>query len=77
MFHGFKTAGFSALGQVFINSRLSPEEAEEIIRHEQNHLDHNHFFDIMFVEIVKVFQWFNPVIYMLDRSLRAVHEYPG
>ena len=74
-FHGFNTAGFSALGQVFINSRLTPEEADEIIRHEQNHLDHNHFFDIIFVEVVKVFQWFNPVVHLLDRSLRAVHEY--
>lgn len=74
-FHGFNTAGFSALGQVFINSRLTPEEAEEIIRHEQNHLDHNHFLDIVFIEIVKVLQWFNPIIHMLDRSLRAVHEY--
>ena len=75
VFHGLNTSGFSALGHVFINSRLTPEESEEIIRHEQNHLDHNHFFDIIFVEIVKVFQWFNPVIHMLDRSLRAVHEY--
>ncbi len=75
MFHGFRNSGFSALGQIFINYRLSAEEAEEITRHEQHHLDHHHFFDIMFVEIIKVFQWFNPVIYMLDRSLRAVHEY--
>jgi TonB family protein len=74
-FTGLNTAGFSALGQVFINSRLEDEEVDEIIKHEQNHLDHNHFFDILFMEIVKVFQWFNPIIYLLDRSLRAVHEF--
>ena len=74
-FHGFNTAGFSALGIVFINSSLDPEESEEIIRHEQNHLSHNHFVDIIFMELVKIFQWFNPAIHLFDRSLRAVHEF--
>jgi TonB family protein len=74
-FHGLNTAGFSAFGYIFINSRISSEEADEIIRHEQNHLNHHHSFDIVFIEIVKVFQWFNPFIHLLSRSLRAVHEY--
>src|SRR5450759_3541785 len=74
-FHGFNTSGFSAMGYIFINTRLSPEEAGEIIRHEQNHLKQNHFIDIIFIEFVKAFQWFNPVVYMFNRSLRAVHEY--
>jgi TonB family protein len=74
-FHGFNTAGFTALGYIFINARLSPEDAGDIIRHEQNHLKENHFLDIIFVEIIKAFQWFNPVVYLFDRSLRAIHEY--
>jgi TonB family protein len=74
-FHGFSTAGFSAMGYIFINTRLSSDEAGEIIRHEQNHLHRNHFVDIIFIEIVKAFQWFNPVVYLLDRSLRAIHEF--
>ncbi|MFO7621257.1 MAG: M56 family metallopeptidase [Bacteroidales bacterium] len=74
-FSGFSTAGFSAMGHVFINSRLTDEEAVQIIRHEQNHIDRNHFSDIVFIEAVKVLQWFNPVIYLFNSSLRAVHEY--
>jgi TonB family protein len=74
-FHGFSTSGFSAMGYVFINTRLSPEDAGEIIRHEQNHLKQNHFVDIIIIEIVKAFQWFNPFVYFFDRSLRAVHEF--
>lgn len=74
-FRGFSTAGFSAFGHVFINERLTPEEAEEIIKHEQNHLNHHHSADILFFEIVKAFQWFNPFIYLFSRSLRAVHEF--
>jgi TonB family protein len=74
-FHGFNTSGFSAMGYIFINTRLSPEDAGDIIRHEQNHLKQNHFFDIVFIEIVKAFQWFNPFVYLFNRSLRAIHEY--
>ena len=74
-FHGFSTAGFSAMGHIFINTRLSPEEAGEVIRHEQNHLKLNHFIDIVILEAIKAVQWFNPVVYMFDRSLRAIHEY--
>jgi TonB family protein len=74
-FHGFNTSGFSALGYVFINSRLSHEEAGEIIRHEQNHLNQYHFFDIIFIELVRAFQWFNPIVYLFNKSLRAVHEF--
>ena len=74
-YHGFNTAGFSAMGHIFINSRLNSEESTEIIKHEQNHLKNNHFIDIIFIEITKAFQWFNPAVYLFNRSLRAIHEY--
>ena len=74
-FHGFNTSGFSAMGHIFINTRLSPEEAGEIILHEQNHLRQNHFLDILFIELVKAIQWFNPAVYLLNRALRAIHEF--
>jgi TonB family protein len=74
-FHGFNTAGFSAMGYIFINASLGPEESCEIIKHEQNHLRQNHFLDILFMELVKAVQWFNPFVYLLNRALRAIHEY--
>jgi TonB family protein len=74
-YHDFHTAGFSALGYIFINSRLDMDEAAEIIKHEQNHIRKHHFLDIIFVEIIKILQWFNPMIHLFDRSLRAIHEY--
>jgi TonB family protein len=75
MFKGFNTAGFSALGYIFVSHSLAPDEEEEIVMHERNHLKNRHFYDILLVELMKIFQWFNPVIYMFNRSLRAVHEY--
>jgi TonB family protein len=70
-----KSSGFSAFGHIFIDSGLIPEEAQEIINHEQKHINQHHFFDLLFVEVLKVLQWFNPFIYLFDRSLRAVHEF--
>jgi hypothetical protein len=69
---GIKVSGFTAFGHIFIDEVLSAGEEEEIIRHEQKHLDRGHFFDILFLEMIKLFQWFNPFVYLLDRSLRAV-----
>jgi TonB family protein len=69
------TSGFSAFGYIFIDAGVIPEEVDEIIKHEQKHLDNRHFFDILFIELIKVIQWFNPFIYLFDRSLREVHEF--
>ena len=69
------TIAFSGLGYIFINADLPAEETEEILKHEQNHLDRLHFLDIVFIETAGILLWFNPFIHMFNRSLRAVHEY--
>lgn len=74
-FQNFNTAGFTAMGYIFINTRLSPEEAGNVIRHERNHLKQNHYIDIIFIEFLSAFQWFNPFIHLFNRELRAIHEY--
>ncbi len=74
-FRGLNTAGFSAFGHIFINERLSKAEAKDIVKHEKNHLAHYHSVDITIIEIVKILQWFNPVVYLFGRSLKAIHEY--
>ncbi|HEX2969424.1 MAG TPA: M56 family metallopeptidase [Bacteroidales bacterium] len=74
-FQDFNTAGFSALGFIFINSRLTPDEADNVIRHERNHLEKNHYIDIIILEFITAFQWFNPVIHLFNRQLRAIHEF--
>jgi TonB family protein len=74
-FKGFNTPGFSGMGRIFINRSLEKSEADEIIRHEQNHIDNHHFLDILLFEIILVLQWFNPFFYLINRSLRAIHEY--
>ncbi len=74
-FRGLNTAAFSAFGHVFINSALTPEEAEKIEKHENIHISKFHFLDILFLESAGIVLWFNPFIHLLNKSLRAVHEY--
>lgn len=43
--------------------------------HESAHVALGHSWDVLFVDLLIVLQWFNPVIWMIRRDLRAVHEY--
>ena len=46
-----------------------------IVRHELSHIAHHHSWDILMVELMKIFQWFNPFIYLYKRELQSLHEY--
>lgn len=74
-FHNFSTSGFSAMGYIFINGKLSDEDAGSIIDHERNHLGNNHYIDIIILKIIGALQWFNPAIHLFDKELRAIHEF--
>ena len=58
---------------------LSQEDYErnpgEILLHEQMHLQHRHTLDLLWMECILIFHWFNPAAWLLMRELREVHEY--
>ncbi|TFF35951.1 M56 family metallopeptidase [Mucilaginibacter psychrotolerans] len=64
---------FSFFNYLFIGTEVP--QADTIIAHELVHIRQRHSADIMFVELLKVVSWFNPFIYLLQRSLRTLHEY--
>ena len=43
--------------------------------HENIHIKQLHTIDLLLVEIIGVFFWFNPVVYFYRKSLRLIHEY--
>lgn len=43
--------------------------------HEDLHVKQLHTFDLLLVEMIGVFFWFNPIIYSYRKSLRFIHEY--
>src|SRR5690606_20479121 len=46
-----------------------------IVEHENIHVKHLHSLDILLMELVKIVNWFNPVVYSFHRSVKLNHEY--
>ncbi len=67
---------FSFLNYVFVSSSMKEsEDSERIIFHELEHIRQGHTIDILILEILTVFQWFNPFMWLLKRVVRENHEY--
>lgn len=77
--HADKVSPFSWMRSIVIGEDLpqpSLKGREEIVlAHELAHVRMHHSWDALFLSFVEVLQWFNPCIWMLDASLREVHEY--
>ncbi len=58
---------------------LSREDYEggvrEIREHEKAHIALGHSWDLLIVDVLTAFQWFNPMMWMLRADLRAIHEF--
>lgn len=68
---------FSFFHWVFWNPRVDPqsETGRQMLCHEEAHIRMGHSADILFVELLQILFWFNPLIYLYKRSIKNVHEY--
>jgi TonB family protein len=64
---------FSFFNYLFIGA--DAPGANTIIRHELVHIRQKHSADVILLEVLKVINWFNPFVYLLQNSLKTVHEY--
>ncbi len=64
---------FSFFNYLFIGKNMPDEKI--ITRHELVHIRQRHSADIVFLEVLKIINWFNPLIYLVQNSLKTVHEY--
>ena len=46
-----------------------------IISHEKAHIGYGHSAEVLLVDVLSAFQWFNPAIWMLRADLQELHEY--
>lgn len=46
-----------------------------ILQHELGHVQHCHSLDLLLCDIVSLFQWWNPFVWLLRRELCTVHEF--
>lgn len=64
---------FSWLSYIVLSREDSAQRA--ILAHEKIHVSRRHSLDLIFIDIVSAFQWFNPVIWLMKKELCAQHEY--
>ncbi|MBL7966694.1 MAG: M56 family metallopeptidase [Prolixibacteraceae bacterium] len=67
---------FSFLNYIFVSKNLRNSEGwEKMIEHEKQHIHQGHTIDVLILEVLAVFQWFNPFFWMFRRALRENHEF--
>lgn len=68
---------FSFLHFVFVNRALYQNGALDplLLAHEQIHVQQRHSWDILLLEVLHAFLWFNPLIMLYQRAIRLNHEY--
>ncbi|MFZ1704550.1 MAG: M56 family metallopeptidase [Saprospiraceae bacterium] len=47
---------------------------EIIVEHERVHIQQNHTIDIVLIEILYIFYWFNPFVILYKQAIRQIHE---
>jgi len=62
---------------IFINREdyENKQIANEIITHESLHIRQCHFLDIIFMELLIIFFWFNPMLYLYRNKIKLNHEF--
>ncbi len=68
---------FSFFSLLFWNKKinLQSEKGQYIFRHELFHIQQRHSWDIIFMEILSVFFWLNPVFFLVKKELKTIHEF--
>ncbi len=60
------------LNKVKFENKLIPNE---VLLHEQIHAKQKHAIDILFIEILQILFWFNPLFYFIKKDIKLNHEF--
>lgn len=68
---------FSFFQFIFIGQadKLSRKEKEQIIEHERVHAEQKHSFDILLLQVLGIFFWFNPLLKIYRKIFIQLHEF--
>ena len=67
----------SFLNYIFLNKTdfEKGRVEKEILHHELTHVKQGHTMDILFIEFLSAFLWFNPFIYLFKKAIKLNHEF--
>jgi bla regulator protein BlaR1 len=68
---------FSFLNSIFLDKEMfeNIQIETEILDHELAHVNQGHSYDILFLEFLSTFFWFNPFLPFYKRSIKLNHEF--
>ena len=67
---------FSFFGMIFINTEMhTEEELNQIVIHEHTHVKEKHSLDIMLIEVLLLFSWWSPFVWIFKREMAMNLEY--
>lgn len=67
---------FSFFNLIFVNTqKLNETDLTDILIHEKTHSKQWHTLDLLFLEVLTIFQWFNPIVWLYRSSIKEIHEY--
>ena len=67
---------FSFFNLIFIRQEYAEDQRlSAVIEHERIHIRQLHTADLVVTELLTIVQWFNPFAWLLQRSVKTVHEY--
>ncbi len=67
----------SFLNFIFLNRSefKSNKISNSVLEHEKAHVDQKHSLDLIFIELIQIIFWFNPVFYFIKKSIKLNHEF--
>src|SRR5690625_1237730 len=66
---------FSFGNTVYLGQELDEEVREVIVKHEKVHVAQRHSVDLILYQLLRIVFWWNPILYLVQNRLQAVHEY--
>ncbi|MCQ0110295.1 M56 family metallopeptidase [Zhouia amylolytica] len=75
--HNDKLAPHTFLKYIFLNGDDYHQNniPDEVLLHEKAHARQQHSLDIIFLEVLQIICWFNPLIYWAKRHIKLNHEF--
>lgn len=70
--HDSAFTSFSFFKKIVIGTKVRGIKAIE--DHERVHVEQGHSYDLILVELVAIFNWFNPIVYWIKKELKFQHE---
>lgn len=68
-------SSFSIFRKIYVRNDVSSEKQNLIIEHEYQHIISRHYVDLVILEVMSVLLWFNPLVWVVRKELRTVHEF--